>query len=70
MNTANRQLAVGDEAAGSIGAPLPMIAIRFFDVRAQYAANDMAVQAGKIYRAKAVIPPGAFNATNWDLIAG
>ena len=70
VNTANRQIAVGDEASGSVGAALPLLAIRFFDARAQYASNDMVVEAGKIYRANALVPPGTFNASNWTLIAG
>jgi hypothetical protein len=65
VNTANRQIVVGDENAGSVGAPIALLAIRFFDARAQYATNDLVVQNGVLYRAIAAIPPGSFNATNW-----
>jgi hypothetical protein len=67
VNTANRQIAVGDEAAGSPGAPLPMLAVRYFDARAQYVINDVVIQGGILYRAKGAIPPGAFNATQWTV---
>lgn len=70
VNTANRQLAVGDAATGSIGAPLALIALRFFDPRAQYVAGDLVVQAGVVYRAKASIPPGAFSSAQWDMLVG
>ena len=63
VNTSNRQIALGHETTG---APLDLIAIRYFDARAQYAADELVVQAGKIYRAKATVPPGTFNAANWD----
>jgi hypothetical protein len=63
VNTANRQIALGHETTG---APLSLIAIRYFDARASYATDDLVVQADKIYRAKASVPPGAFNAANWD----
>ena len=66
VNTANRQIALGHETTG---APLPLIAIRIFDARAQYAAQDIVVQADKIYRAKAVVPPGVFDVAAWDVIA-
>jgi len=68
VNTANRQLALGDANAGSLGAVLPLLAIRFFDARAQYVANDYVLQAGVLYRANGSIPPGAFNASNWTVI--
>jgi hypothetical protein len=70
VNTANRQLAVGDANGGSIGAPLALLPVRYFDVRAQYAASDMVVQGGIIYRAKALVPPGAFVVAQWDAVAG
>ena len=65
VNTANRQLAVGDAATATLGVPKNLIAVRFFDTQAQYAANDVVVQAGNIYKANGTIPPGAFNASNW-----
>lgn len=69
VNTANRQIAVGDAQSGlPLGQPLQLIGMRFFDARAQYALGDFVVQANNIYRAKALIAPGAFNASQWDLI--
>jgi hypothetical protein len=65
VNTSNRQIAVGDASAATLGAPKPLIGVRFFDAAARYVANDIVVQAGGIYRANATIPPGAFNAANW-----
>src|SRR6188768_3972952 len=70
VNTANRQIAVGDADAAAIGAPLQLIAIRFHDPRANYAAGDLVVQSAKIYRAKAAIPPGAFNLAEWEEAGG
>ncbi len=66
VNTANRQLAVGDASPGSPGAIIPLLAVRFFDVRSQYATSDYVVQGAGIYRAKATLAPGAFNALQWD----
>src|SRR5262245_56352359 len=69
-NTANRQIAVGDAAAGAVGVPLALIAVRFFDVRAVYAVGDFVVQAGNLYRCKtAITTPAAFNAAQWDVIS-
>jgi len=70
VNTANRQLAVGDASAGSLGIPKQLIAVRFFDTTAAYVLNDLVVQAGKVYRANGSIPPGAFNATDWTDLGG
>ena len=36
VNTANRQIAIGDAQSGVVGQPLPAIAVRYFDTRAQY----------------------------------
>ena len=69
VNTANRQLALGDADGATIGAPLQLLTIRYFDARAQYAANDYVLHGGTVYRAKGPIPPGAFNASNWDVAA-
>jgi len=69
VNTANRQIAVGDAGAAT-GAPLQLIALRFFSTQAAYVANDMVVQAGVVYRAKGTISPGAFNPTQWDMLTG
>lgn len=70
VNTANRQLAVGDAASGTVGAPLNLLPVRYFDARAQYATGDFVVQAGVLYRAKAAVPPGAFSASQWDMLVG
>ena len=69
VNTANRQLALGDADGATIGTPLPLLTIRYFDARAQYALNDYVMQNGIVYRANAAVPPGAFNASNWTVIA-
>ena len=57
-NTANRQLVIGDAASATLGQPLALLAVRFFDARAQYAVGDYVVQAGTLYRANAAISPG------------
>jgi microcystin-dependent protein len=67
VNSANRQLALGDADPASPGATKLLLAVRYFDVKAQYAANEFVVQAGGLYRSKAAVTPGAFNATQWDL---
>jgi hypothetical protein len=67
VNTANRQIAVGDANASTTGVPEPLLPVRYFDARAQYAAGDFVWQASALYRAKAAILPGAFNAANWDV---
>ena len=69
VNTANRQIAAGDAAAGTVGAPLVLLAVRVFDARASYATGEFVVQGGQLYRAKAAITPGAFNAANWDQLS-
>ena len=69
VNTANRQIAVGDAAAGTLGVPLPLLGVRIFDARASYATNDYVVQGGSFYRAKSAINPGAFNASQWDVMS-
>lgn len=68
-NTANRQLVIGDAASATLGQPLALLAVRFFDARAQYAVGDFVVQAGALYCANTAIVPGAFNATQWDALA-
>jgi hypothetical protein len=70
VNTANRQIAVGDAASGSIGTPLSLIAVRYFDVRAIYPVGELVVNAGVIYRAQNPTGPGAFNAPDWLAISG
>ena len=68
VNTANRQLAVGDAATPSLGVPVPLIAIRYFDVRARYLINDNVVHVGTIYRAITSVQPGPFNIAQWTPI--
>jgi len=63
VNTANRQVAVGDPA----GVPLALIAIRYFDTRSQYALHDFVVYQDNIYVALGPIPPGAFNLAQWRM---
>ena len=69
INTANRQLVVGDADAAALGVPLSLLAVRIFDARAQYAVGDFVVQAGVLYRANAAVNPGAFNPAQWDAIS-
>lgn len=70
VNTANRQIAVGDAASATVGTPEPLIGVRFFDARAIYAANDMVVNAGSIYYALRATGPAAFVAADWTPIGG
>jgi len=70
VNTANRQLAAGDANSGTLGVPLALIAVRFFDVRAIYAANDLVCNVGVVYRAIGAAGPGAFTPAQWSAIAG
>lgn len=69
VNTANRQMVVGDANPASPGAPIALLAVRIFDAKAKYAANEFVVQAGNLYRSKGVLNPGVFNAAQWDLYA-
>jgi microcystin-dependent protein len=66
VNSANRQLALGDADPASPGVTKPLIGVRFFDAKAQYGAGEFVVQGGVLYRSKAVILPGAFNAAQWE----
>jgi len=63
VNTANRQLAVGDTS----GQPLALLAVRYFDTRSQYSINDFVVYQGDLYVATSAIPPGAFNLAQWRM---
>jgi len=69
VNTANRQISLGDAAAGTLGTPKPLLAIRIFDIAAIYAIGDMVTNADKIWRAIVANGPGAFNAAQWELAA-
>lgn len=65
VNTANRQIAVGDAASGLLGVPLSLLAVRIFDPRAQYAAGEFIIRTGELYRANAAVTPGVFNPAQW-----
>jgi microcystin-dependent protein len=67
VNTANRQLGVGDADPASSGSVKPLIAVRFFDVKAQYAIGDHVWYLGAIYRAHAAVTPGPFDTSQWDV---
>jgi hypothetical protein len=66
VNTANLQLAVGNEQTGaSTGVALPLLAIRYWASSAQYVAGDFVIFSGQIYKAITTITPGAFNPAQW-----
>ena len=46
-----------------------LIAVRFFSTLANYVAGDFVIQGGKLYFAKAAVPAGAFNASQWSQVA-
>ena len=62
VNTANRQIAAGNVADG---APLDLIAVRFFDTHAIYKVDDIVDYNGSLFRAAVPNGPGAFNGANW-----
>ena len=64
-NFADLQLGLIDAAANST----PLIAVRYFSPNTAYSGGDFVVQAGHIYFAKAVVPIGPFNATQWTSVA-
>jgi microcystin-dependent protein len=66
VNTANRQIVLGGQTTGT---PIPMLAIRMFATTSQYAAGDLVVYQGVAYRANTTIPPGPWNAAQWQLIS-
>jgi hypothetical protein len=66
VNTANRQLAVGDASSGGVGTPLPFLGVRIFSNTAIYLLNDLATFTGMIYRAKVNNGPGEFDLGNWE----
>ena len=70
VNTANRQIAVGDAASATLGSPKALIAIRFFDIAAQYFTNDFVVNGTALYRANKPTGPGAFVAADWQMMVG
>jgi hypothetical protein len=64
-----RQLTAGD-VGGTVGVPVSLLAVRFFDPRASYALHDYAVQDGSLYRSLSALPPGPFVATQWEVVWG
>jgi hypothetical protein len=69
VNTANRQLGVGNADPGSPGVIKPLLAVRIFDVAAQYAVGDLIWHVGPtstILRALVPVSPGPFNAAQWE----
>lgn len=48
--------------------PQDLLPIRKFSALASYAANDIVVNAGNIYVARAAVPPGAFNVSQWKTV--
>jgi len=70
VNTANRQLALGDAASGAVGNPLALLPLRYFDVRAKYAAGDMVYYSNVVYRSIGVSGPGAFTPGQWTMLVG
>ena len=65
VNTANRQIAVGDANSSSLGVPEPLLPVRYFDARGKYAVGDYVWQAGLLYRCTTANGPGTFNSANW-----
>lgn len=60
-----------DQALGYIDPaqnPQKLLPVRFFSTTASYLTGDYVVQGGTLYRAKASVPAGAFNAANWDAV--
>ena len=70
VNTANRQIAVGDAASATAGVPKALIAIRYFDTAAQYVLNDFVVNGTALYRANKPTGAGAFVAADWQMMVG
>jgi hypothetical protein len=62
-----------DNALGVINAaqlPLDLVAVRFWNVLANYAVGDHVIYSGNLYRAIAPVTAGAFNPAQWAAIAG
>ena len=70
VNTANRQIAVGDAASATLGTPKPLLAIRYFDTAAQYVVNEFVVNGTALYRSNKPTGPGAFVAADWVMMVG
>jgi len=65
VNTASLQIAVGDADVVTTGVPIPLLAVRFFNVRSRYTTGDLAVMGGDMYQALEIIAPGNFNPAQW-----
>lgn len=46
--------------------PEDLVPVRFFSATTDYVAGDHVFQSGNVWRAKAVVPAGAFNSAQWD----
>jgi hypothetical protein len=62
FNSQQLKIAMGDAFTG---APLELLAVRFFSTTSSYAANDFIVNAGTLLRAVHPVSPGPFNAADW-----
>jgi hypothetical protein len=54
----------------STATAVDLIAVRFFSTTTSYNQGDYVVQGGKLYTAKAAVPPGLFNSIQWSLTGG
>jgi hypothetical protein len=70
VNTANRQLSVGDAASATLGQPKALLGVRVYDAAAIYAAGDLVVftTTPGIYQAVRAAGPG-YNGADWTPIA-
>jgi hypothetical protein len=66
VNWPDKQLGVVDSTATAVD----LLAVRFFSTTTSYNQGDYVVQGGKLYTAKAAVPPGAFTANQWSLTGG
>jgi hypothetical protein len=66
VNWPDKQLGVVDSTATAVD----LLAVRFFSPNTSYNQGDYVVQGGKLYTAKAAVPPGAFTASQWALTGG
>jgi surface protein len=66
VNFADKQIGVFD----TTGNPVDLIPLRTFSTLTDYALNDMVQSGDGLWRANAVIPAGAWDATLWTRIDG
>jgi len=64
VNLADFQLGVIDASKNA----QKLVAVRYFQTTASYAAGDFVVQAGALYAAKGAVTPAAFNPGQWTYI--